>query len=88
MNVKVIPVHIEIDAKNPEQPLKVQYIIELTTEVYSDVIGGGMTYVADEVVSKAIDAFIETIQTKISQDLGIVPPSNDITTTHTEEEEL
>ncbi len=71
MNLKVIPVHLEIDLKNPEQPLKVQYIVELTTEVYNDIMSSGMTYIADPTIAKAIEDLVDKVQRKISADLGL-----------------
>ena len=84
MNIKVIPVRIEVNAKNPEEPLKVDYMVELSTSSYNDFIGGGSTLMSDESVAKAAEALIETITVKIESDLGI---SNNTETTEQSQEE-
>lgn len=71
MKVSVIPVQVEIDLKNPEQPLKVHYMVELTTSVYSDVMSSGMTYVSDDTTTSLITRLAEHIKNKIHKDLGL-----------------
>lgn len=85
--IKVIPVHLEVELKNPEQPLKVQYVIELTTEVYSDIMGTGVTYLADPDVTKTVEMLVNQIQQKINMDLGILSSVPD-TNTNNQEEDL
>lgn len=74
MNVKVVPMRIEVNAKNPEEPLKVEYMVELTTEKYSDFVGSGITYLSDPSVVAAVDNLIQTVMTKVSEDLGLQQP--------------
>ena len=74
MNVKVVPMRIEVNAKNPEEPLKVEYMVELTTERYSDFVGSGITYLSDPSVVAAVDNLIQTVMTKVSEDLGLQQP--------------
>lgn len=88
MDIKVIPVHIEIDLKNPEQPLKVQYIVELSTEVYNDVMSSGMTYIADETVFKAVQALTDAVSSRVHVDLGLEQPNLNTKTTPKQEEDL
>ena len=71
MNIKIIPVHVEIDLKNPEQPLKVQYVVELTTEAYSDVMSTGVTYLADKDIAIAVENLVDAMTRKIHLDLGL-----------------
>lgn len=71
MKLKVIPVQVEIDLKNPEQPLKVQYVVELATEVYNDIMSTGVTYMADPSIAKAVEDLVGIITAKINQDLGL-----------------
>ena len=71
MNIKVVPMRIEVNAKNPEEPLKVEYMVELTTEKYSDFVGSGITYLSDPSVVAVVDSLVQTVITKISEDLGL-----------------
>ena len=87
MKIKVVPVKLEIDLKNHETPLQVYYVVELTTEIYSDVMSSGMTHIADPDIAKTVEKLVGQITTKISSDLGLV--TDDITiTTQTKEEDL
>ena len=86
MKVKVIPVKLEVDLKNHETPLQVQYIVELTTEVYNDIMSSGMTYIADPEISKAVENLVGLITTKISSDLGILEENINVTPQAREED--
>ena len=76
MNIKIIPVHLEMDLKNPEQPLKVQYVVELATNIYNDVMSTGVTYMADPDIAKAIENLVDIITNKIHADLGLATDTN------------
>lgn len=84
MNIKIIPVHLELDLKNPEQPLKVQYVVELATDSYNDVMSTGVTYMADPLIAKSIEDLVDIITNKIHTDLGLLQQS---TTNEPEQEE-
>ena len=71
MKIKVIPVHLELDLKSPESPLKVQYVVELTTGVFNDVMSTGVTYLANPEVAKAIEHLVDAITNGINVDLGL-----------------
>ena len=86
MNIKIIPVHLELDLKNPEQPLKVQYVVELVTDTYNDVMSTGVTYMADPIIAKAVENLVDTITTKIHTDLGLMQQPETTETTQEEEE--
>ena len=84
MNIKVIPVHLELDLKNHEQPLKVQYVVELTTEKYQDVMSTGVTYMADPRISSMVEQLVDLITNTINADLGL---QEDTTETKVEPQE-
>ena len=86
MNIKIIPVHLELDLKNPEQPLKVQYVVELATDTYNDVMSTGVTYMADPVISKSVEDLVEIITSKIHTDLGLLQPRSSAEPIQEEEE--
>lgn len=71
MNVKIIPVHLELDLKSPEQPIKVQYVVELSTATYNDVMSTGVTYMADQDIATIVELLVDSITKKIHTDLGI-----------------
>ena len=88
MNVKVVPMRLEVNAKNPEEPLKVEYMVELTTEKYSDFVGSGITYLSDPSVVAAVDTLIQLVMTKVSEDLGLQKPTETEEPTYNNEEDL
>ena len=87
MNIKVIPTQLEVDLKNTEQPLKVQYVVELTTESYNDIMSSGLTYLSNDRVNAIVDQLVDAITATIHGDLGLqeIQPDNQPTTI---EEEL
>lgn len=88
MNVKIIPTEITIDLKNAETPVKVIYLVELSTEKYTDVMGSGSTYISDSNVQKAIEQLQEAITNKIHSDLGLESAYTLDKTQVTQEEDL
>jgi len=89
MNVKVVPVRIEVNAKNPEEPLKVEYLVELNTEIYSDFIGSGVTYLSDPEIVAAVDSLVSVVTKKVGQDLGLeVKDTDNIKPDYSKEEDL
>lgn len=86
MIVKVIPTKLEVDAKNPESPLKVEYVVELTTEVYSDMMSSGVTYINDDTIQKCVETLAEAVQAKIEADLGLKSPTIEQQTLYKEED--
>ena len=85
-NIKIIPVSFEIDLNNPEKAIKVQYVVELKTSVYNDIMSSGVTFVADENTMELVDKLADSIANKINQDLGLQVTS--IEETVNQEEEL
>lgn len=86
MNVKVVPLRLEVNAKNAEEPLKVEYMVELTTEKYSDFVGSGITYLSDPTVVSAVEHLIQTVMAKVSEDLGLQQTETKETTYEQEED--
>lgn len=71
MNVKLLPVSLEVDLKNAETPLKVQYVVELTTDTFSDVMSTGVTYMSDAAVVEAVRSLADLIASTMHRDLGL-----------------
>lgn len=86
MIIKVIPTKFEVDAKDPESPLKVEYVVELTTEIYSDIMSSGLTYINDETIQKCVETLAEAVQAKIEADLGLKSPTIEQPTIYKEED--
>lgn len=89
MIVKVVPVKLEVSAKNAEEPLKVEYLVELNTEIYSDFIGSGVTYLSDPEIVAAVDSLVSVVTKKVGQDLGLeVKDTDNAKPDYSKEEDL
>ena len=86
MNIKVIPTQLEVNLKNTEQPLKVQYVVELTTESYNDIMSSGLTYISNSRVNAIVDQLVDAITDTIHGDLGLQEIQSDNQPTIIEEE--
>lgn len=75
-SIKVIPVKININTADmdPEASIyhaQVEYMVELTTDTYNNIMSNGTTWVTDPSVDKAIRNLLDVIQETINRDLGL-----------------
>ena len=85
MKIKIVPIKLEVDLHNTDQPVKVHYTIELSTKKFNDVFSGGVTHIAGDKVRLQIQALSDAILSQINVDLGL--EEQETTNNNTKEED-
>lgn len=69
--VKFVPTTLQVDLVDGEQPVVVQYVVEITTDAFVGAVGNGSTVIADDTTKKLVNELRSHIEEQICQNTGI-----------------
>ena len=82
--VKFVPTTLQVDLVDGEQPIVVQYVVEITTAAFVGAVGNGSTVLADSTTKRLIEELRSHIEEQICQNTGIRPETNTLSNSITQ----